>query len=126
MSSAIHFVPALFALLLAIAALTAAVIAHRGKKFWGTWMMLVAGVGTLLGAFGLIVAQVLFVRALGASGSPSSFESYHRITMIAALLRGSSILIYLVGMLGLAIRYSAVHRRVDELETITSSLMERK
>ena len=52
-----------------------------------------------------------------------NLATYGVISGISSLLTLAGLLIYLVGLLALAIRYGALGRRVSELETITTSLM---
>lgn len=52
-----------------------------------------------------------------------SLAIYSLISGIATLLSTGSLLIYLVGLLGLSTRYGALSKRIDDLETINSSLI---
>ena len=60
------------------------------------------------------------------SGAPSKMDNmtyYALISEIGSLISLGCMLAFLVGLLGLAIRYGATAKRVEELETISASLM---
>ena len=125
-------IPALAGLLLAIAMITASVIAHRGKAFWGTWMMLIGSIGSTVGSLVAIFGTYLMMTSISASITSSSSSSsstadsmalYGMMTGIGSLISLGSLLAFVVGFLGLAVRYGAVNKRVHELETITASLV---
>lgn len=108
---------------------TVAIIAHRGKAFWGTWMMLVGSIGGILGAITMAVGSYFLfssISSLSGSGSPSTPDNmalYSLLSGIGSLIWVGCIIAYAAGLLGLAIRYGAISKRVNELETITASLM---
>jgi hypothetical protein len=55
--------------------------------------------------------------------TPDSMALYRMMTGIGSLISLGSLLAFVVGFLGLAVRYGAVNKRVHELETITASLV---
>lgn len=119
------------AVLVAIAMIASAIIAHRGKKFWGSWMMLGGGIGLILGTTTAVVASYLLFQSIAASiaSSPSASSgagnlgAYSLISGAGALLTAASLLSYIVGLLGLCVRYGAFAKRINDLETINSSLI---
>ena len=129
MTSFASLLPPLIGLVLASVFIAAAIIAHRGKPFWGTWMMMLGGIGAFIGAIGVAIATFLLFQSfssVGSSGSSPAMDNlatYRVISGISSLLTLAGLLSYLVGLLALAIRYGALGRRVSELETITTSLM---
>ena len=124
-------IPMLFmggiALLLAIAMTAAAVIAHRGKRFWGTWMMLLGSIGLILGAVTTSVGYYFLFQGISSSSSSgpgmSDFATYSIVAGAGALIAAGSQFVYLVGLLGLAMRYGSLATRITDLETINDSLI---
>ena len=123
---------AVIVIILVIPMITAAVVAHRGKSFWGTWMMLLGAIAVVLGTIATVVASYFLIQNIASvpSSTPGSASSvtnhmaiYSAISGIAALLTAAGLLFYLIGLLGLAFRYGAVFKRIVDLETINASLI---
>lgn len=58
------------------------------------------------------------------SGASNSLVAFSLISGIGSILCLLGLLSYLAGLLGLAIRYASVARRVTDLEAINGSLIE--
>lgn len=120
-------IPALIGLLLSLAFVVAAVIAHRGQSFWGTWLMVLGSGAFILGLVGATTASIFLFRSMSSglpSGASSSLVAFSLISGIGSILCLLGLLSYLAGLLGLAIRYASVARRVTDLEAINGSLIE--
>lgn len=131
MGSFAALIPAVLGILMILTFLVAAIIAHRAKSFWGTWMMLLGSSGSMIGMSGVGVANFLLFQSISSSiaapsSPPSSLAMYSLISGICSLLSFAGILAFVVGLLALAIRYGAYAKRIGELETITGSLMEKQ
>ena len=118
-------------LLLAVVMITAAVIAHRGKSFWGTWMMLIGSIGFVLGTVTAAVASFFLFQHINtslatpspASASTSNLATFSIISGIGSLISAGGVVLYLIGILGVVVRYGAIAKRIEDLETINASLI---
>ncbi|MEM9081874.1 MAG: hypothetical protein AAGC74_14415 [Verrucomicrobiota bacterium] len=118
-------VPTLIPLLGIIAMFVAAIIAHRGKKFWGTWCMIIGSGIALVGILGSGLGIYLLISSSSA-GSTSDFSAFAIISGIASLGSGVGFLTFIAGLIGLCTRWGAASRRAAELEQIVASIHDRQ
>ncbi|MDQ8190880.1 hypothetical protein [Roseibacillus persicicus] len=122
----VSILPLLIYLIIPVVMLIAGILAHRGKAFWATWMMLIGSILVVIGLAGMIASMAMIYGNLGstapmARGTGSSM----RIVLMAIAGLGSLFgsLAYAAGLIGLCARWGATARRAAELEELTQSLI---
>jgi hypothetical protein len=102
--------------------LWAAVLAFRGKKFWGSWLMLVGASLQLLGGVFYVLAMMFMFQNLG-SGSASGPASMGMVVMVGTgLLIPLGLLLNLAGLLGVCSRVGNLEKRAAALELLKRQL----
>lgn len=110
-------------LVVPIVMLVAAIIAHRGKSFWATWMMLIGSILVFVGIAGLVGMMALIFDSMG-SGSSRSTSATIAISAAAGIGLLGGFLSFAIGLVGLCARWGPTAKRAAELEELTQSLIE--
>ena len=116
---------------LGIAALFAAIIAHRGHPSGGTWTLLISTAIYFLSLIGMGVGQYFLIsgsigRSSSSSGSLPDLELYLLILAIAMGLITLSLLAYSIGILLMGLKWGKLSHETAELERLAQKLaMER-
>jgi hypothetical protein len=103
-----------------IALLVGAIMAHRGKSFWGTWAMMGGAAAFLLGTVAMLGIS------LGVSLSGDAYRNFLAMIPIAGFACFGGFLAYLVGLLALCARWGRMASRAEELESLTESLIQER
>ena len=106
----------------ALVCLFAGIMAMRGRSFWATRMMVAGGVMQVIG--GLFGVGMMFI-AFSAIGGPAGGSGSEVIAVavgILTLLAPAGTLVFVIGLVGLSLRYGAVEKRAAELEVLTEQL----
>lgn len=88
--------------------LTCALLAHRGQRFWGTWVMLISSALFVLLIIGLAALTFLRVNSAGYESFDSSVVVFILITL--------SLLAYALGFFGICLRWQSICQVADNLE----------
>jgi len=102
-------------LIFPIVMLTSAIIAHRGRSFWATWLMLIGAILLLVGIIGMAGSLYLIIGQRGSSGLIT--------TIIVGIGSIGGTFCYFIGIFGLCARWGPTARRAAELEELTKSLI---
>ena len=101
--------------------LFAAILAFRGRSYWATRLMLVGSSLQLVGGLIMVAGMFFVYRSIGGpyGGGPTVSAI---AWMVLSVLGPAGTLVFLIGMIGLCMRFGAVERRAAELETLTQQL----
>lgn len=127
MSSSYAALGSLVYLIIPIVMLVAAIVAHRGKSFWATWLMIIGSSGLIL-AIALMAGAMFFTfqnlsRSGGSGSTASAMSSGIIFSIIGGLCGFGGFLAYGVGLIGLCVRWGPTARRAATLEELTTSLI---
>lgn len=125
MTSASSSLFVLIYLIIPIVMLISGIIAHRGKAFWATWLMIIGASGVFLAIVPMAAAMFFALQNLAGSGATraSSMSTGIMMSIIGSLCGLGGLLAYGAGLIGLCVRWGPTAKRAAELEELTTSLI---
>lgn len=125
MTSAYSSLFLLIYLIIPIVMLISGIIAHRGKAFWATWLMIIGASGVFLAIVTMAAAMFFALQNLAGPSTTgvSSMSTGIIISIIGSLCGLGGLIAYGAGLMGLCVRWGPTAKRAAELEELTASLL---